>query len=79
MRGTQLEPLPSDHHVVDKSRVDGTLLSEMFVQEWTHAVRKWAEKVGEDADSRVSCVTEGRKVVMEVLEDPKNAQKWNIR
>lgn len=40
-----------------------------------HAVREQAEKVWEDADGGEPCPREGRKVVIEVLEDPKQAQK----
>ena len=42
-------------------------------------VRKRAENVWKDADGGEPCGIEDRKVVMEVLEDPKNAQRWNIR
>jgi hypothetical protein len=54
--GTRLESLPSGNHVVEKYRVDGTLLSEMPVQEYTRTVggesiggcrrwTRWSQKV----------------------------------
>jgi hypothetical protein len=39
--GTRLESWPSGNHVVEKYRVDGTLLSETPVQECTRYVNGW--------------------------------------